>query len=749
MTTGGTPHVGACIGDFRLDCRLGSGAFKTVFSAVNTAKDNGYPERVAVCLPHERDEEARDILKNEFKVVRHLDHPSIVKAYGIEQADGFGFVVMELVEGRPLSEILEKQGAFSLPEAVETVRQIGEALDYAHDNLAIHRDIKPDNIIQGNDGIVKILDFGVARLLDHSRQKASTRIGALSYMAPEQFEGAYGFNADLWSLGVTFFQLISNTLPFMSKTEANLVKQICYEEPDLAPIEDLDLNPRLVGIFKRILEKDPEKRYARASEFLKDLDAIQRSGFASGKTEGEIEVLLRAHFPLVFIATHEEDRALRSLAKIRDSMSRDKEIDLLVWRETYGLTDGQGRVVSRETSGDPVVALGEICRSAREGIYVFLDIHPHLSPVVVRMIRDSIWTVKRQRKSLVFISPAAALPPELEADATLVYFDLPDAEELTELIEKIGGEFGAESPEGELRNNLCRAVKGLALREAERVLRRSLIRNNGFNPKCLEDAMVQKKQLVRRGGRLEYWERGNDFSGAGHRFGLRPSKGVVLLGIPGCGKSLSAKALAAEWNVPLLRLDMGKIYSSLLGESEANLRQSLSVAAAASPCVLWIDEMEKAFSGMSEGGVSARIFGAFLVWLEERQAPVFVVATANDIQGLPPEMTRKGRFDEVFFVGLPDESQRKEIFSIHIAKRKRKPENFDLDELARISEGYSGAEIEEAIVSGLYLAFEEDARELTTGDIAGSLKEAPPLSASKSAGIGRMAQWARQNARAA
>ncbi len=685
MTTGGTPHVGGCLGDFRLDRRLGSGAFKTVFSAVNTARDNGYPERVAVCLPHERDEEARDILRNEFKVVRHLDHPSIVKAYGIEQADGFGFVVMELVEGRPLSEILEKQGAFPLPEAVETVRQIGEALDYAHDNLAIHRDIKPDNIILGNDGIVKILDFGVARLLDHSRQKASTRIGALSYMAPEQFEGAYGFNADLWSLGVTFFQLISNTLPFMSKTEANLVKQICYEEPDLAPIEDLDLNPRLVGVFKRILEKDPEKRYARASDFLKDLDAIQRSGLGSGRTEGEIEVLLRAHFPLVFIRTHEEDRALRSLAKIRDSMSRDKEIDLLVWRETYGLTDGQGRVVSRETSGDPVVALGEVCRSAREGIYVFLDIHPHLSPVVVRMIRDSIWTVKRQRKSLVFISPSAALPPELEADATLVYFDLPDAEELTELIEKIGGEFGVESIEGELRNNLCRAVKGLALREAERVLRRSAIRNNGFNPKCLEDAMVQKKQLVRRSGRLEYWERGNDFSGIG---GLERLKE-------------------------------------------------------------WFRKRKHAFSGMSEGGVTARIFGAFLVWLEERRAPVFVVATANNIQGLPPEMTRKGRFDEVFFVGLPDEPQRKEIFSIHIAKRKRKPENFDLDELAKISEGYSGAEIEEAIVSGLYLAFEEDARELTTGDIAGSLKEAPPLSASKSAGIGRMAQWARQNARAA
>jgi SpoVK/Ycf46/Vps4 family AAA+-type ATPase len=225
---------------------------------------------------------------------------------------------------------------------------------------------------------------------------------------------------------------------------------------------------------------------------------------------------------------------------------------------------------------------------------------------------------------------------------------------------------------------------------------------------------------------------------------------VLLVGVPGCGKSLSARALAGVWGVPLLRLDVGRIFGPHVGEAEANLRLAIQTAEAVSPCILWIDEVEKGFSGVrsESGGVAARVFGTFLSWLQDKKSPVFVVATANDISSLPLEFLRQGRFDEIFFVDLPDKKQREEIFRIHLSRRGRTPGNFDFEKLTESSEGFSGAELEQAVIEGLFRAFEAD-REIETGDITQAVRDTFPLSRSRAAEIADLRQWAGKNARAA
>lgn len=609
MTADSTPRTGQQLGDFRLDARLGRGAFKVVYAATNlNAAANGYPKRVAICIPHYQDAEARQLLENEMHVLQTLSHRAIVEVYGLAEADNTFFLVMELVEGQPLNRLLAERGPLPLEQAVDIARQVGEALDYAHDGLAIHRDIKPGNLMLRADGRAKIL-------------------------------------------------------------------------------------------------------------------------------------------------------------------AAERPLDLLVWSETRGLRNGNGQMVTRQSSRDPVAALQFAIESRQEAIFVFLDIHRHFTPVTVRLIRDCVWTVKRQRKSLVFISPDLRLPEELRSDTTLLFFDLPDMTDLEGLADALAVETG-QSVGGELRQRLARALLGLTHREAERALRRGFLRQRGWAEACVAEVLAEKEQIVRKEGILEFrrpdvsfadvgglerlkaWftERRQAFSPEGRRFGLRLPCGAVLAGVPGCGKSLSAKALAADWQVPLLRLDLGRVYRSLLGQSEANLRRALHTAEQVSPCVLWIDELEKAFSGLGQvhdSGVTQRLFGTFLTWMEERQAPVFVVATANDIGRLPPEFTRKGRFDEVFFVDLPGAEERRSIFSVHLRRRKRSVEGFDLDALVQASECYSGAEIEEAIISGLYRAFDDQMRPLTTEDVRHGLRTMIPLSRSRAEDLNWLRQWAAVNARLA
>ena len=762
------------LGPFLVERKLGGGAFKTVYAAVNTATGrNPYPERVALCLPRAQDEEARRLLENEFRIVKALAHPGIAAAYGLEESEGASYMVMELVDGETLSDLVRKRGPLPLEEVLPIMKQAGAALDFAHERLAIHRDIKPANIMRGNDGAVKVLDFGLARLMAHSQYHATTRTGSIAYMAPEQFAGATGLVSDFWGLGITCFELLTNAHPFPARDEATLMHRILHEPADLVPLEGPEFDPRLAGVLRKMLDKEPERRYQRAAEFVADLEAVARHGAAVSQQEGRLEALFRAHFPLVFIQSAEEDRVLAALSRVRAAMSAKEEYGLYLWSETRGLHDLAGRSAGPRTAGDPVVALQHVAQSKARGIFVFLDLHRHFTPVTIRLLRDAVSAVKRQPKNLVVLSPVLKLPAELEGEATLFFFDLPDAEALKAVVDEAVAESGGDpGMNGDWRDNMAAALLGMSAREAERAVRRALCSSGASPEDCLGEVLREKRQAVRKSGVLEYcapglrgsdvgglealkgWfrERRKAFSAEGARFGLPRPKGVVLAGVPGCGKSLSAKALAGDWGVPLLRLDMGRIHGSLLGQSEARLRQALGVAECVSPCVLWIDELEKAFAGLGgarDGGVTMRIFGSFLTWLSANRPPVFVAATANDVTGLPPEFTRAGRFDKVFFVDLPGPVEREAILGIHLRKRKRDPAKFDLRALAAAAEGYSGAEIEEAVVNALYRAFEEAEREVTTADVSAGLREIVPLSESRADDLMRMRLWARTSATAA
>ncbi|HZS42580.1 MAG TPA: AAA family ATPase, partial [Polyangia bacterium] len=318
------------------------------------------------------------------------------------------------------------------------------------------------------------------------------------------------------------------------------------------------------------------------------------------------------------------------------------------------------------------------------------------------------------------------------------------------------------------REQLVDAALGLTKTEAENVLAKSIVRHKTFH---LPTVLSEKKHIIRKSGILEYYEatesldeiggletlkewlqkRRNAFTQHAREFGLPLPKGILLIGVPGCGKSLTAKAVGAAWQMPLLRLDVGKIFGGLVGASEENIRKAIKTAEAIAPAVLWLDEMEKGFSGtgssnMSDGGTTSRVFGTFVTWLQEKTAPVFVIATANNVHQLPPELLRKGRFDEIFFVDLPSREERKAIYEIHVKKKKRDPAALDLHRLVEASPEFSGSEIEQAVVSALYDAFDANA-DLSTDGLIASAREIVPLAVTMKEGIDAMREWAKTRAR--
>jgi SpoVK/Ycf46/Vps4 family AAA+-type ATPase len=439
------------------------------------------------------------------------------------------------------------------------------------------------------------------------------------------------------------------------------------------------------------------------------------------------------------------------------------------------LRDEGDQLVSADSLGDPTAALAHVIENPEDAIYLFYDVHRHLTPVTTRLVRDAARAVRMTRKSVLFLSPSLQVPEELQKEISLAVFHPPDRDELEPLVNRLAEELAEEGFPVELSRDdrlaLARAATGLTLNEAGRALRKAVAQSGGLRSGCEKLVIEEKTQVIRKTGILEYYPASESFNnvggleglkawfksrtpvftGAAHYAGLPQPKGVLLVGVPGCGKSLSARALAGVWGVPLLRLDVGRIFGPHVGEAEANLRLAIQTAEAVSPCILWIDEVEKGFAGTrsdSGGGVAARVFGTFLSWLQDKKSPVFVVATANDISSLPPEFLRQGRFDEIFFVDLPGEKQREEIFRIHLARRGRAAENFDLRALIESSEGFSGAELEQAVIEGLFRAFEAD-REIETGDITQAVKDTFPLSSSRAAEIAALRQWAGKNARAA
>lgn len=393
------------------------------------------------------------------------------------------------------------------------------------------------------------------------------------------------------------------------------------------------------------------------------------------------------------------------------------------------------------------------------------------------MIRDLAPELRASGKVLVWLSPVQLIPPELEKDVTLVDLPLPAEEEyheiLAALIEQV-----KDNPrvmidlDDDGKDEIVKACQGLTRSEAENALAKAIVSKQGLSGSDVRSILTEKEQIIKKSGILEYYATVEDFGRIGglgnlkswlrqrnagftqkaRDFGLPFPRGVMLVGVPGCGKSLCAKAVAAEWNKPLLSFDLGRVFAGLVGESEERMRRALEVAEGVAPAILWIDEIEKGLSGIGgggDGGVASRVFGELLTWMEEKTRPVFVVATANDISLLPPELLRKGRLDEVFFVDLPSALERADILGIQLASHRRSPSDYRIADLVPETEGFSGAELQEVVVSALYRAFSEPERELRTEHLVDAARNIVPLSRSRAAEIETLRRWAAKNCRMA
>jgi SpoVK/Ycf46/Vps4 family AAA+-type ATPase len=487
----------------------------------------------------------------------------------------------------------------------------------------------------------------------------------------------------------------------------------------------------------------------------------------------EFEVLIRAKYPIVYVVSWEEGRVEAALGEVASKLDRR----LHTWSVTQGMKPAvvraAGPVKTTSLPGE-LEALALVHEATESTAFLLKDFHPYLKDSrVVRLLRDLSSRLRGRDQTLFLCAPTLNLPVELEKDVTVVEFPLPDEEDILAQVDAVissmrgrpGVNVDLSDEEKEL---IVRSAQGLTADEIESALARSLVETKTLS---VGQIIEEKKQIVRKSGMLQFYpadsslddvgghellkewlrRRSKSFTDAAREFGIPYPKGILLLGVQGCGKSLVAKAVSAAYSLPMLKMDVGRVFGSLVGQSEDNMRRAIRIAESLAPCILWIDELEKGFagvgsSGVSDSGTTARVFATFLTWMQEKTKPVFLVATANDVSALPPELLRKGRFDEIFFIDLPDLDERKEILRIHLAKRKRDPRKFKVADLARLTEGFSGAEIEQVVVGALNKAFDEG-RELSVADLSEESRAQVPLSRMMAEDIAALRDWARLRAR--
>lgn len=489
----------------------------------------------------------------------------------------------------------------------------------------------------------------------------------------------------------------------------------------------------------------------------------------------DIAALLRARNAFLWVTTPEEMRVERAIAEAAASAS----YEVLMWDCATGLTDTAGKVVDRNP--DPSAILQRVRDQRKRCVYVLRDMHRWLAdPMIVRGIRSLARALqaapREEARAMIVLTPSNEIPPDLEADAVVLDYPLPERREVGEILNDVITSLPPDvaknaAPNG-VREQAIDAALGLTAEGVARCYARSLVTQRKIDPALVAG---EKKRVINavpgvewfdpdpRGldgvaglDRLKPWlaQRREGFSQAARDFGLPAPKGVLLVGVPGCGKSLTAKCVATAWQVPLLRLDLGALKSKWIGESEQNIRKALAVAETVSPCVLWLDEIEKALAGAGGGdqgdsGVAADALGSILSWMQDRKGSVFVVATANDVSNLPPELLRKGRFDDLFWVDLPTTAERASIVEVTLRKHQRDPETIDCMAVARSTDGFSGAEIAALIPDALFVAFSDGKRPITTADLTNAASQVVPLAKTAADRIEKLREWAKGRARPA
>ncbi len=475
----------------------------------------------------------------------------------------------------------------------------------------------------------------------------------------------------------------------------------------------------------------------------------------------EFGLLLRACYPLIYIPTTEEERLERAIAKAIEKLGNR---NIYIWDFVSGYQENPNNAGFGKRN--PLQALEFISKipSQAGGVFILRDFHRFLEDISVsRKLRNLARELKSQPKNIVIVAPQIQIPVELTEVLTVVDFPLPTALEIKTEIERLLSATGQPLTE-QLLNELVRSAQGLSLERIRRVLTKAIATNGKLEPEDVELILEEKRQSIRQTQILDFYpateqisdiggldnlkdwllRRGGAFSDKARTYGLPHPRGLLLVGIQGTGKSLTAKAIAHHWHLPLLRLDVGRLFAGLVGESESRTRQTIDLAEALAPCILWIDEIDKGFSGADgkgDSGTTSRVFGTFITWLAEKQSPVFVVATANNIRTLPPEILRKGRFDEIFFVGLPNQTEREEIFKVHLARlRPHNLNSYDIKRLAYESPDFSGAEIEQTIIEAMHIGFSQN-RDFTTDDILEAASQIVPLAKTAQEQIQFLQDW--------
>ncbi|MGD8317751.1 MAG: AAA family ATPase [Myxococcales bacterium] len=484
----------------------------------------------------------------------------------------------------------------------------------------------------------------------------------------------------------------------------------------------------------------------------------------------ELEILIRAYHPLLLVDTAEDDRLHALLEHAADHTG----LPLFSWTPVGGLRRERPEPGQTPETTSPQKVLAFIERSNLEAIFHLRGFEPYLhEPTVIAFLKSIHGKYFGHRGALVLSGHGLELPPALDPLFTPMKLEAPTPEAYHSFVQAVLRDLASRLPvKVQLSSmdvsQLLAALHGLTFFEVQKIITQAVVEDGILGREDIGRVLKAKRQIIERSGVLEYfphqhqmgdvaglrnlkdWLRKRQAAfvdpGRAKQYGLSPPKGLLLIGVQGCGKSLCAKAVASEWQLPLIRLDPSNLYNRYVGETEKNLRRAIKLAEQMAPVVLWIDEIEKALSQEdAAGGPAQRIFGTFLSWLQDKKESVFVIATANDISKLPPELLRKGRFDEIFFVDLPDETARERIWQIHLERRKRNPQRFDIPRLVALTDGFSGAEIEQAVVSALYTAFSRQ-EDLTTEALVEEIQLTKPLSVTMAERIDALRDWARDRA---